>query len=49
MPPKYVKTILEEILYEYAKLISRSAYNQSLQYGFITKRFKDLRDGQMAE
>jgi hypothetical protein len=25
MPPGYVKTIREEILYEYAKLISRSA------------------------
>jgi hypothetical protein len=25
MPPPYVKTIREEILYEYAKLISRSA------------------------
>jgi hypothetical protein len=30
MPPPYVRTIREEILYEYAKLISRSAYN-SLQ------------------
>jgi hypothetical protein len=44
MPPPYVKTIREEILYEYAKLISRSAYN-SLQRGFITDRFKKLRDG----
>jgi len=26
MPPPYVKTIREEILYEYAKLISRSVY-----------------------
>ena len=44
MPPPYVKTIREEILYEYAKLISRSAYG-SLQRGFITDRFKKLRDG----
>jgi hypothetical protein len=25
-PPKYVKTIQEELFYEYAKLISRSAF-----------------------
>ncbi len=44
MPPGYVKTIREEILYEYAKLISRSAYG-TLQRGFITEGFKKLRDG----
>jgi len=43
MPPGYVKTIKEEILYEYAKLISRSAYD-TLQRGFITDRFQKLRD-----
>ena len=43
MPPAYVRTIREEILYEYAKLISRSAY-RSLERGFITDRFKKLRD-----
>ena len=32
MPPAYVKTIREEIFYEYAKLISRSAHG-SIQYG----------------
>ncbi len=47
MPPPYVKTIREEILYEYAKLISRSAYH-SLQRGFITDRFKKLRDGEIS-
>jgi 5-methylcytosine-specific restriction endonuclease McrA len=46
MPPPYVKTIREEILYEYAKLISRSAYG-TLQRGFITERFKKLRDGEI--
>jgi hypothetical protein len=46
MPPPYVKTIREEIYYEYAKLISRSAYS-SLQRGFITDRFKKLRDGEI--
>jgi hypothetical protein len=46
MPPPYVRTIREEILYEYAKLISRSAYG-TLQRGFITDRFKKLRDGEI--
>lgn len=46
MPPAYVKTIREEIFYEYAKLISRSAHG-SIQYGFVTDRFKKLRDGQV--
>lgn len=46
MPPPYVKTIKEEILYEYAKLISRSAYG-TLQRGFITERFQKLRDGEI--
>jgi hypothetical protein len=46
MPPGYVKTIREEILYEYAKLISRSTYG-TLQRGFITERFKKLRDGEI--
>jgi hypothetical protein len=46
MPPRYVTTIQEEIFYEYAKLISRSAY-KSLERGFITDRFKKLRDGEI--
>ena len=46
MPPPYVRTIREEIFYEYAKLISRSAY-RSLQRGFITDRFKKLRGGEI--
>jgi hypothetical protein len=29
MPPSYVKTIREEILYGYAKLISKSTYGLS--------------------
>jgi len=45
MPPPYVKTIKEEILYEYAKLISRSALKGSINYGFVTDRFQALRDG----
>lgn len=46
MPLHYVNTIREEIFYEYAKLISRSAYG-SLQRAFITDRFKKLRDGEI--
>ncbi len=46
MPPGYVKIIREEILYEYAKLISRSAHG-SIQYPFVADRFKKLRDGQI--
>lgn len=48
MPPPYVKTIKEEILYEYAKLISRSAFKGNLNRGFVTDRFKALRDGSAA-
>jgi hypothetical protein len=41
-----VKTIREEIPYENAKLISRSAHG-SIQYAFVSDRFKKLRDGQV--
>jgi hypothetical protein len=44
MPPPNVKTIREEILYEHAKLISRSAYG-TLRRGFITDRYRKLREG----
>jgi len=43
MPPKYVKTIQDEILYEYAKLISRSAYG-NLERAFITDRYLKLKN-----
>lgn len=46
MPTSFVNTIREEMLYEYAKLISHSAYG-TLQRGFITDRFKKLRDGEI--
>jgi hypothetical protein len=46
MPPGYVKTIREEIYYEYAKLISRSAHG-SIQYAFVADRFKKLRDSRI--
>ena len=41
MQPPYSKTIREEILYDYAKLISMSAYG-SLQRAFITDRLKNF-------
>lgn len=44
MPPGYVKTIGEEILYEYAKLISRSVFGR-INHPFVSDRFKALRDG----
>lgn len=47
MPPKYVKTIREEILYEYAKLISRSAFEGKINYGFVSDRFKALCKGEI--
>jgi len=47
MPPPYVKTIREEILYEYAKLICRSAHG-SLERAVITDRFKKLRNGEIS-
>jgi len=37
MPPRYVRTIREELLYEYAKLISRSAFNGEIKYKFVTR------------
>ncbi|MCJ7448790.1 MAG: hypothetical protein MUO72_13970 [Bacteroidales bacterium] len=46
MPPGYVKTIRDEIFYEYAKLISRSSYGK-LEYGFITNRFFKLKNDEI--
>jgi len=46
MPPAYVTTIREEILYEYAKLISRSVFDGQINYRFVSDRFKALCDGQ---
>ncbi len=47
MPPPMVRTILEEIFYEYAMLISRSAHG-GLERGFITDRFMKLRRGEIS-
>jgi len=45
MPPPYVRTVQEEILYEYAKLISRSAFGGEINYRFVSDRFKALKSG----
>ncbi len=45
MPPAYVKTVREEIFYEYAKLISRSAFGGVINYRFVSDRFKALSGG----
>jgi hypothetical protein len=43
MPPGYIKIIRDEILYEYAKLISRSTLGEII-YGFVTDRFNKLKN-----
>jgi hypothetical protein len=48
MPPRYVKTISDELHYEYAKLISRSAFNGKINYGFVTDRYKALCSGEIS-
>jgi hypothetical protein len=48
MPPKQVETIRDEILYQYAKIIAKSAFGLSSKkadFGFILKTFLELRDG----
>jgi hypothetical protein len=47
MTPPMVRTIQEEILYEYAKLISRSTHG-GLERSFITIQFKKLRAGEIS-
>ena len=46
MPPAYVRSIQEEILYEYAKLISRSVFGGKINYAFVSNRFKALTSGE---
>ena len=48
MPPKYVKTIQEELFYEYAKLISRAVFDGKINYGFVTDRYKALVSGEIS-
>ncbi|MBN2035760.1 MAG: HNH endonuclease [Chitinispirillaceae bacterium] len=48
MPPRYVKTIGDEINYEYAKLISKSAFGSKINYRFVTDRYKALCSGEIS-
>jgi len=48
LPPGYVKTIEEEIFYEYAKLISRTVFNGKINYRFVSDRFKALRSEEIS-
>jgi len=45
-PPKAVRSVKELILWEYAKLIGKSAGFEG-NYGFIMSRYKKLKDGQI--
>ena len=54
MPDKEVKTIRDLIFYQYAKIIARSAFGcgdgiqaKKTNYGFIKKKFRELRDDEM--
>jgi hypothetical protein len=37
----------EEILYEYAKLISRTVFQGEINYRFVSDRFKALKGGEV--
>ena len=45
MPPKYVKTIRDEIFYEYSKMISKSTFG-TFNHGFIGSLVKEFRSGE---
>lgn len=47
MPPAYVRSMREEIFYEYAKLISRTVFHGEINYGFVSDRFKALKSGEV--
>jgi len=50
MPDREVKTIRDLIYYQYAKIIARSAMGPDAKksaYGFIKKKFRELRDDEM--
>ncbi len=55
MPDKEVKTVQDQIFYQYAKIVACSAFGLSdgreakrKHYGFIKKTFRELRDGVMS-
>ena len=46
MPPPYILTMRDQILYEFATVMSRLAFGK-LEHGYIYDRFKLLRDGRL--
>jgi len=55
MPDRDVKTIKDQIFFQYAKIIAKSAFNldngieaKKRCYGFIKNTFKKLKDGSMS-
>lgn len=55
MPDKEVKTIKDQIFYQYAKIIAKSAFShedgmsaKKNRYGFIKKTFRSLKKGNMS-
>ncbi len=48
MPPPIVKTIEDEIFWQYAKIISQSAKFGKKNYGFIMSKFMELRSGKIS-
>jgi 5-methylcytosine-specific restriction endonuclease McrA len=55
MPDRDVKTVRDQIYFQYAKLIARSAFKcrdgkeaKAKYYGFIKKTFKELQSGRMS-
>lgn len=45
MPPAAIRTIKDEIFYQYSKIISESAGFGKNNYGFIMSNFKELKNG----
>src|SRR5512136_1894943 len=46
MPPPYILTIRDQILYEFATAMSRLAFGK-LEHSYVYDRFKLLRDGRL--
>jgi hypothetical protein len=48
MPPAVVKTVGDLIFWQYAKIIADSAGIRKTDYGFVMKKFKQLRAGSIS-
>jgi len=55
MPDKEVKTIKDQIFFQYAKIIAKAAFNlhngvdaKKTHYGFIKETFRNLKSGKMS-